>query len=463
MPTDLQTVRIPELDYGLTYVASLDPEDRVPLWLSNEDKTVNVRLADLAGILGSGGGGGGGTGGTPLGTVYMDGKLIVTIAAADDGGDTLNIPAIAGYDFYLALEGRDLIKRDPNDPQTTDEYEVLAGGGFRLLNGLKLYGADDPATGKPAGSRYTIDLYTLQQQNNNNASGSLFSGDLIIAGNRNLLQNDLGKLYQLRGSNSSLTVTLPSLSVVPDNQILVFETSITNTKPHAIQTTGGQFIYVNKTGLTQLYLHPGEVLWLKKSADGYFCISDYGKYYALVGKFLEGLTVEDDEVLLNGQELNRADYPRLWQKAQASGASLVGDATWQTAAVYRQGNNYYTVPPAGTYETIERPYRGCFSTGNGSTTFRVPDLMNAFTRAIKSTVGTDTERYQNQPGIYQNELVGPVTVTGNVIARASGASGSGSLVDGTNDGQNTNVQITLTGGGLETRPGNIGVLKVTKF
>lgn len=60
-------------------------------------------------------------------------------------------------------------------------------------------------------------------------------------------------------------------------------------------------------------------------------------------------------VKCNGAELNRADYPALWAYAQASGA-LVEESDW--------GKNNW----------------GCFSKGNGNTTFRIPELRGEFIR-----------------------------------------------------------------------------------
>ncbi|MBW5808154.1 phage tail protein [Burkholderia sp. COPS] len=57
----------------------------------------------------------------------------------------------------------------------------------------------------------------------------------------------------------------------------------------------------------------------------------------------------------NGALVNRADYPALWAYAQASGA-LVSDSEWQN----------------GRW--------GCFSTGDGATTFRLPEMRGEFIR-----------------------------------------------------------------------------------
>lgn len=62
-----------------------------------------------------------------------------------------------------------------------------------------------------------------------------------------------------------------------------------------------------------------------------------------------GTTAPPGALFLRGQEVNRADYPDLWQYAQNSG-NLVSEQEWYAGR------------------------KGSFSTGNGSTTFRLPDM-----------------------------------------------------------------------------------------
>ncbi|CAE6848581.1 hypothetical protein R75465_07050 [Paraburkholderia aspalathi] len=70
---------------------------------------------------------------------------------------------------------------------------------------------------------------------------------------------------------------------------------------------------------------------------------------------------------LNGALLKRADYPALWAYAQASGA-IVAEASWAA-------NNW-----------------GCFSTGDGATTFRIPELRGEFLRCWDDARGADANR-----------------------------------------------------------------------
>jgi len=70
---------------------------------------------------------------------------------------------------------------------------------------------------------------------------------------------------------------------------------------------------------------------------------------------------------LNGALLQRADYADLWAYAQASGA-IVAEKDWP--------NNWW----------------GAFSSGDGATTFRIPDLRGTFLRVWDDTRGLDAGR-----------------------------------------------------------------------
>ncbi|MBN3819709.1 phage tail protein [Paraburkholderia sp. Se-20369] len=70
---------------------------------------------------------------------------------------------------------------------------------------------------------------------------------------------------------------------------------------------------------------------------------------------------------LNGALLKRADYPALWAYAEASGA-LSTEADWAAG------------------------WSGTFSIGDGTTTFRIPELRGEFVRCWDDTRGVDANR-----------------------------------------------------------------------
>ncbi|RQR45592.1 MULTISPECIES: phage tail protein [unclassified Burkholderia] len=202
---------------------------------------------------------------------------------------------------------------------------------------------------------------------------------------------------------------------------------------------------------------------------------------------------------LNGTVLKRADYPLLWAYAQASGA-IVSDADWGKGR------------------------HGCFSSGDGNTTFRLPDLRGEFVRCWDDARGVDAQRQigswqdsQNRshahgasasavgdhshsawtdaqgvhahgvhdPGHAHNTRIGRVGVVGTSYGQGSGpynwdrGDDVGSSVSGTGiwiaaDGNHGhNVGIGAAGahshtisvaadGGNETRPRNVALLAMIR-
>ena len=81
-----------------------------------------------------------------------------------------------------------------------------------------------------------------------------------------------------------------------------------------------------------------------------------------IGAILNGYTIFDNCIVAFGGEFNRADYPKLWAYLQANPTLVKTQAQWQTEA------------------TANGEICGFFSDGNGTTTFRAPNLDKAFLR-----------------------------------------------------------------------------------
>jgi len=132
---------------------------------------------------------------------------------------------------------------------------------------------------------------------------------------------------------------------------------------------------------------------------------------------------------VDGVLLSRATYANLWAHVQALEAAaagiLVSDATWLSTT-----NNV-----------------GLFSTGDGLTTFRIPDHRDMFARAKSAVRGLGSyEPDEFKSHSHSARLVQPTGVVGG-----GGSSGYG-----------YNTQTGLTGGS-ETRPKNIALTAIIKY
>ena len=131
---------------------------------------------------------------------------------------------------------------------------------------------------------------------------------------------------------------------------------------------------------------------------------------------------------MNGQLVSRATYPLLWAKIEAESAA-VSEAAW----------------PAGNW--------GFFSTGDGSTTFRMPDARGEFFRNADRGRGTDPGRglltWQDDAFRAHTHSLNPQ------IALEDGGSGG---VGGTTSGTASVIGPTGVTGSVETRPRNLSHL-----
>lgn len=142
-----------------------------------------------------------------------------------------------------------------------------------------------------------------------------------------------------------------------------------------------------------------------------------------IGAILNGYTIFDNCIVAFGGEFNRADYPKLWAYLQANPSLVKTQAQWTTESTANGG------------------ICGFFSSGNGTSTFRVPNLDKAFlrpdSRSVASYQGDEFKSHSHKWG----------TNSFSAYTPGAGAPAFGSTFEN-----------TTTTGGAETRPKNIAVL-----
>lgn len=129
--------------------------------------------------------------------------------------------------------------------------------------------------------------------------------------------------------------------------------------------------------------------------------------------------IEPGYLALNGQEVNRADYPNLWAWVQQQVGFLVEEGEWQSISDAHNGNV------------------GKYSVGDGSTTFRLPNL-GCWVRG-GGTAGTAA-------GVGGNLDAGLPNITGNLRYLAHGMN-QGGTADGVFVRSNSGDHGNAGGGG----------------
>lgn len=115
--------------------------------------------------------------------------------------------------------------------------------------------------------------------------------------------------------------------------------------------------------------------------------------------------IQPYEVVSDGQLLNRADWPELWAYAQMT--SPIEDADW-------------LANPAN---------RGKYSTGDGETTFRVPDRNGVQSGSISGLYARGDGGNSDKDGTVQQNAAPNITGRGGLVLTSQVTSSTGSLVD----------------------------------
>lgn len=167
-----------------------------------------------------------------------------------------------------------------------------------------------------------------------------------------------------------------------------------------------------------------------------------GKPTLPIGAILTGYTIFDNCIVAFGGEFNRADYPKLWTYLQANPTLVKTQAQWTTESTANGG------------------ICGFFSDGDGTTTFRVPNLDKAFLRPDSRGVGGyQGDAIRNITGTFGNDCytsvaTGAFSQPNELMPVTNSAGGGADLTSYKTYFDASRVVPTST----ENRPKNIAVL-----
>jgi hypothetical protein len=254
----------------------------------------------------------------------------------------------------------------------------------------------------------------------------------------------IGKAVLISGTNPYLEITLPDITTVLANKVLFFLFEGGNHINAAVKCFGIQKIQWLKQNLTELIGGQSEQFGLFKWVDpndssiyAWRVINPDGNYKT-AGEIVD--IYKETNVLnciyANGATVSRNTYKRLWNHVQTLDSSmLVSDTDWNNAAL----NN-----------------KGKYSSGDGSTTFRLPQLYTAgFLRAVNSSV--------RKAGSFEVETVKVADDVKGVKVTGTGTV-AGPVDNVTTPGNQFNLLSAYDiGTGTETKPANFGVYKLIRI
>lgn len=455
---EVPTVRVPELPDA---TLPLQDTDLMVIYQEGGNKTTKADIAIIRDYIV--------TGGNPAAITPIingaDVEIKITAGMADKS--RVNVPILANKMFRLKRRGFDQL--------LVEEYDIIPSGGFELnpkdANGKVVDDNDPNAIPQLVhdGEVFIATVFDWEVGagggNNPGGTTSLFDGLISLNTTTQLSTMHRNKLLQVAGGANSLVITLEDIADSPANSIVCITTVISNTKQNKVAAKAGQKIYYNNTSNDYIWLGISEVLWMYRGDDGWYVI---GQLQGVdnVGDEEWGRKQKTNMLVAKGQEVLRADYPRLWEWVQSLGNALVDDATWHSSV---------SIPNAATgTRTNYNPYHGCYSYGSGGltgTTFRLPDFQEKSIRGLNNAGSSDSQRSFNNPGGTQYDT--------NRAHGHTWKNSQGVRID-TNDGRdayvytdvitnrgknlvtlNTDV-LTVSGGGFESRPYNIGMLRLIR-
>jgi len=267
-----------------------------------------------------------------------------------------------------------------------------------------------------------------------------------VTANKILTVADANILQELTATGH-ITITMPDVTTTTVGDRFPLSSLMTTGKCATISAADTIKYGIGDTR-SLMYMYSGERIELISKGTYWLVGSCFGNFDA-VGESHHARKLKGNNLVLDGSLVNRADYPRLWEFVQTltTGQEVVTDANWL----------------AGTGGNVNA-YRGCFSLGDGSLTFRLPDERGLFDRSLDLTRGLDTGRIHEYAGGLEEDSIKAHTHDTVVpyVQHTSSAATIG-VTDGPPVPALNKTYTSTSTGGTETRPKNIGKIPLIRF
>ncbi len=310
------------------------------------------------------------------------------------------------------------------DKKTVVVHDGVKAGGYPLVKEETLSQFADTVYNKNAVyTKSEVDgIASNLDQKISNLDAVKKTGDETIAGVKTFSSNIVGNITGNSGSATKLQAARTINGVPFDGTA-----NITVSDSTAVNLTDNQTIAGVKT-FSSSPIVPTPTTNTQATNKAYVDSIITNVQSLPIGAILNGYTIFANCIVAFGGEFNRADYPKLWAYLQANPSLVKTKTQWQTESTANGG------------------ICGFFSDGNGTTTFRVPNLAKAFLRLDSRSVGS----YQGDAfKSHTHGLIAPreigaayATETNQFVLSSTGAA----------------TRSTTATGEAETIPKNIAVL-----
>lgn len=326
------------------------------------------------------------------------------------------------------------------ETETIPEWEVVSGGGIRLLQGIIFSG----------GEVVSIEITYTGDPGSGGTGGGLYNGVALIDTDTTLDTTYRNKRLRTESAASNkLVVTLEAIGSVPDGTFYHFTSNGGSQNQTRILPNGSETITYNGENYTEMSFGKGEYLRITKTGSFWEAemahpfILQVGERYPAGWKGHPSCKPEDG-TLYDGDE-----WPRMWwwiNNKLPSTHKVVDDNVI---------NGGYTHP-------VDKI--GLFVLHSTLKKFRAPNTQNLSERGLKNftSYGSDGERVYDYPGGLQHEMVGqhfhPLPADGVSVADIQSLVNSGNSDEGI-----SNDHITGYNDGTENRVKNFGVIFMRRF
>jgi hypothetical protein len=342
---------------------------------------------------------------------------------------------------FIRLESRGFGK------YRNDEFEMITGGGIRLLGGN---------TFAETGNTFTVTVYKkTASQISDGPSGTGDYNDIHLVSANGDFDEDYYKTNNVANSSANvLTTTFPDLSLIPNTKAK-FSTYNGTQRYWALQFDSGDTVKFRGEDKNIIWLGKDELIEIEFK-DGAAYVTHYEGDYRRLGMRIPGDKQELNTLKLDGTQYNIADYPRFYYDfiAKLDASQIKTEAQWatSTSAAYLLNEDLSTQESKTIF-----PNKGFYAVDLLAGKFRVPDDRNKFIRTLKTfdlVDVNDLERTSNKPGAYQ---IDQIKAHNHKIGGLWNESGQGNPAGGANFDETPNFVIKKTGGN-ETRGENVGMI-----